>query len=726
MRKILLLTSTLLISVFALAQTTGDYQSFTSGNWSDASTWLRYNGSSFVAAATAPSSSDGVISILSGHTVTVNSSVTTDETIVNAGGILTLTSSLNIADGPGNDLTVNGSFNFISGTLSGAGIFIVNAGMDWQGGSMQSNLVLTSTAVSSKTTVTTVSIANFGVLTNNGAFTWAAGNIELTNGSFNNGIAGIINITGDDVMTTSGGTRFFNNAGLVIKSAGTGTTAINVNGSNSGTINVNAGTISSGGTFDNASTIGIASGKTFLVNSGTFSLNTGSKSNGAGKFEFSAGALAINAPAGTPATATNYLFTGGLMNGTGTLSVTTSMDWQGGSMQSNLVLASTAVSSKTTVTTVSISNFGILTNNGAFTWAAGNIELTNGTFNNGVTGTINITGDDVMSTSGGIRFFNNEGTVIKSTGSGTTSFTVNSANTGTIKGIGTLDFQSSFTSDGIIAPGTSPGLLTINGSQPLSANSTLQIEMQSGSGPGTGHDQLIRAGSMTLAGTLTVTEIGAVPPGTYTIINLTSGTTSGSFATTTLPPGYSLLVNLTNVQLVKSGPLPLSLISFTGSKQNNDALLQWRTANEVNLSRFEIQRSENGFDFITIGTVMPGSSMYSFVDPNIFVAKAIAYYRLKSIDIDNRFAYWSIIRLSKQAGGLLTVYPNPVKDVLTAGGLKQGGTIRLLGTDGKLLQQQQVTTQTMTVDMTGYPAGMYWLQYSNNEGETQTRKIIKN
>ena len=145
--------------------------------------------------------------------------------------------------------------------------------------------------------------------------------------------------------------------------------------------------------------------------------------------------------------------------------------------------------------------------------------------------------------------------------------------------------------------------------------------------------------------------------------------------------------------------MPLNLISFSGSKQNNDAILQWKTANEVNVSRFEVQRSDDGQTYTTLGNVAAGVSLYSFTDANTFSSRTVAFYRLKSIDIDGRFTYSNIIKLNKQANAALTVYPNPVSDVLTINGLKQNGIVFLFNAEGKLLQQQTVTAQTMIIDM---------------------------
>ena len=42
---------------------------------------------------------------------------------------------------------------------------------------------------------------------------------------------------------------------------------------------------------------------------------------------------------------------------------------------------------------------------------------------------------------------------------------------------------------------------------------------------------------------------------------------------------------------------PLKLLSFTAKKQGKANLLNWTTTNEVNVDRFEVERSPNGREF---------------------------------------------------------------------------------------------------------------------------------
>ncbi len=89
------------------------YQSKQSGLWSDFNTWQRHNGSGWVNAISGqvPSNTDGIISIRNGHTVTVNSDTSTDQTSIDFGGKLLLSAGwLTIVNGTGSDLIINGIY----------------------------------------------------------------------------------------------------------------------------------------------------------------------------------------------------------------------------------------------------------------------------------------------------------------------------------------------------------------------------------------------------------------------------------------------------------------------------------------------------------------------------------------------------------------------------------------------------------------------------------------
>jgi hypothetical protein len=107
---------------FLIAQSSGDYRTKASGDWSSAATWETFSGGSWINAVSAPTSSNGAINIQSVHTVTVSTNRTVDQVTINGNLIISNTGSsvtLTIADGTDSDLVVNNGAVFTNSAFSG-------------------------------------------------------------------------------------------------------------------------------------------------------------------------------------------------------------------------------------------------------------------------------------------------------------------------------------------------------------------------------------------------------------------------------------------------------------------------------------------------------------------------------------------------------------------------------------------------------------------------------
>ncbi len=113
---------------------------------------------------------------------------------------------------------------------------------------------------------------------------------------------------------------------------------------------------------------------------------------------------------------------------------------------------------------------------------------------------------------------------------------------------------------------------------------------------------------------------------------------------------------------VVSNVLPLQWIDFLVLKKGTGNLLSWKTAQVINVSHFEIQRSSDGKEFYTIGQLDVNDPAYSFIDR--VPQKGINYYRLKMVDNDGKFQYSPIKRAIDNSGVHFSVYPCPAKDIL--------------------------------------------------------------
>ena len=111
--------------------------------------------------------------------------------------------------------------------------------------------------------------------------------------------------------------------------------------------------------------------------------------------------------------------------------------------------------------------------------------------------------------------------------------------------------------------------------------------------------------------------------------------------------------------------VPVELTSFTVDVVDQNVVLKWTTATEINNQGFEIERSENNFDFNELGFV-PGygtttePKSYSYTDQN--VNSGTYYYRLKQIDYDGSFTYSGVVEIEVTMPAKFSLeqnYPNP-------------------------------------------------------------------
>lgn len=154
--------------------------------------------------------------------------------------------------------------------------------------------------------------------------------------------------------------------------------------------------------------------------------------------------------------------------------------------------------------------------------------------------------------------------------------------------------------------------------------------------------------------------------GTYSIATNTTSDprlvrTGLSLTDLTTTDGSNFYVGSTNLT---TSPLPIELLSFTGTIVTGGVELNWHTANEVNNSHFIVLRATDGTNFEPIGTVVGNGTTnvphsYSLFDRDPSLGKN--YYRLKQVDFDGRSSFSEVIMVMVQnIDPLVSIYPNPV------------------------------------------------------------------
>ena len=178
-------------------------------------------------------------------------------------------------------------------------------------------------------------------------------------------------------------------------------------------------------------------------------------------------------------------------------------------------------------------------------------------------------------------------------------------------------------------------------------------------------------------------------------------------------------------------PLPLELLSFTGTLQNGVVDLNWQTTDEVNTQSFVVQRSTNGVDFTAIGTVTAKNQQgtFDYGYPDTRPVSGTDFYRLKMLDQNGHATYSNIVAISTGATtAAMSLFPNPVRDQLfvhlpatTTG----NATLRLVDMEGNVLQKMEVVLSPGINSFTFNTASLASGAYMVTNGQTVIQFIKK-
>lgn len=146
--------------------------------------------------------------------------------------------------------------------------------------------------------------------------------------------------------------------------------------------------------------------------------------------------------------------------------------------------------------------------------------------------------------------------------------------------------------------------------------------------------------------------------------------------------------------------------------------INWRVS-EYNVSDYQIEKSSNGNSFAGITTIAGkgnGENNYNYTYTDPTVLQNIAYYRIKQSDLDGKFSYSSVIKLSAQSNGGLTIYPTPFKESFTViSPIAQ--TARLMSIDGRIIKALQLKEGNNLINASQLSKGIYTLTTANDPAQ---------
>lgn len=163
--------------------------------------------------------------------------------------------------------------------------------------------------------------------------------------------------------------------------------------------------------------------------------------------------------------------------------------------------------------------------------------------------------------------------------------------------------------------------------------------------------------------------------------------------------------------------LPVTLGTFTARRSNGVNILSWSTEQELNSSHFIIERGTDGRHFTAIGQVVAAGfsntmRQYTFTDNH--PVNGNNYYRLRTIDKDNKAALSDIRRVRNEGIADVRIYPNPVSHLLNVAinaDKRTGGQLQVMDLSGKMIYTKNLQlpqgSSIIAVDLDNQAAGTY-------------------
>jgi hypothetical protein len=189
--------------------------------------------------------------------------------------------------------------------------------------------------------------------------------------------------------------------------------------------------------------------------------------------------------------------------------------------------------------------------------------------------------------------------------------------------------------------------------------------------------------------------------------------------------------------IITNGALPVELLSFDGTCNENFITLNWKTATEYNTSHFDVLKSRDGENWSKLTTLASAGNStqelsYTTKDENEIDGNN--YYKLMQYDIDGVSDEYGPINVicNGNSKGYFSTFPNPSSGmfqvVLNNKNMIGDGIIEIKDTKGaKVFEKEIKINQGINlydIDNKSLISGIYYVRIVSKELSTETLKQI--
>lgn len=185
-----------------------------------------------------------------------------------------------------------------------------------------------------------------------------------------------------------------------------------------------------------------------------------------------------------------------------------------------------------------------------------------------------------------------------------------------------------------------------------------------------------------------------------------------------------------------SAPLPIELTDLSVVCTNDDAVMNWTTASELDNNYFTVERSDDGMNFIEVGRVDgAGTSSqlhhYEFIDHSA-PAFGNSYYRLRQTDYNGTSTVSHVVLYSScnTTGTAFNVFSTDGSSLNLSLTNESASSyvIQILDASGRLILEKQIIAEegqnSYIIPEVFVSNGIYFVNLVSGTGEVNTRKIF--
>lgn len=179
-----------------------------------------------------------------------------------------------------------------------------------------------------------------------------------------------------------------------------------------------------------------------------------------------------------------------------------------------------------------------------------------------------------------------------------------------------------------------------------------------------------------------------------------------------------------------SSVLPIELISFYGTPEQNSIHLGWKVATEQNVNHYIVEKSLDGLSWETISKIMASNKTYAsnltYKTRDHYPLKGVNYYRLTNVDIDNSRGLSSVIAVNYEADSNTFWIEQTEEELIIHKKNNQANSFELMDNSGKLVwsAEDNKDANTIIIPKRDLAKGMFILRGELGDKLSYSKVII--